>query len=344
MATKKGSIEGVSAVEIVFEDDADMDDVDVTVPDVKEDDDDDDVEVVPEPKATKKPVRRAAKPAPEPVVEDDDEELDTDMDVPTPSMDFDIFGEIEDVETGLENPTLLVYGKNGTGKTTFLGTDDGVLILVTDHGALSLRGKTTGKRTKKMLVDSFEKIEKLYLALKKAKPHSSGQGLVVQLPDGPFHVRYIAWDTVTKLAQVCLRDGVLGAMKDDLTKDVLKKTIKDWGEMSERMKHWLTLYKELPVRNVWLCQEQSNSEDVEADEYTIMPAVNQAVRIFLQSEADIIGRTFIQYGEKEGKRTVRFRMITGPNPKCVTKDRTNKLAHIITNPNLAEMMKAVYED
>ena len=279
MATKKGSIEGVSAVEIVFEDDDDMDDMEgvggAVVPKEEPDDDDEVMDVTPEPKKEKaKPARRAAKPAP--VVEEDDEELDTDMDVPTPSVDFGIFGDIEDVETGLENPTLLVYGKNGTGKTTFLGTDEGVLILVTDHGALSLRGKTTGKRTKKMLVDSFEKIEKLYLALKKAKPHSSGQGLVVQLPDGPFHVRYIAWDTVTKLAQVCLRDGVLGAMKDDLTKDVLKKTIKDWGEMSERMKHWLTLYKELPVRNVWLCQEQSNSEEVEADEYTIMPAVNQA--------------------------------------------------------------------
>lgn len=249
----------------------------------------------------------------------------------------DVSGLIVDVDEGLECPTWAIYGKNGTGKTTLLSTAEGVLIMAPDEGTLSIKDKAKG-RAKKIFIDTWGKVEAVYWLLKNGKWYSD-HSVDIPVKGGTFRVRYVGWDTVTSIARVCMRNVVLGAKESDLNKDILKKTMKDWGDMSEKLKYWMQQFKALDVQNIWNFQEQSNSDEVDSEEFSIFPAVNNSVRIYALEEADIIMRTFIGK-DKEGKS--EFKISAKPNPNYVTKDRTGKLSGVIAKPSIEKMYKHAF--
>ena len=252
-----------------------------------------------------------------------EEDLSTSAPAESSLSDF-----IVDIEDSVEHLTWVIYGKNGTGKTTILSTVDNMLVLAAEDGTLSIRDKAKGN-AKKIRIDTFRKLEELFWLLKGGR--WADNGVYIPTAKGEYLVKSLGFDTLTKLAEVCMRGVVLKEKEKDTSKDVITRTLKDWGVMSERMKYWLMMFKELPLQKVWLCQESANAEDIENDEYSIFPALNKSLRVFVQSEADIIGRTYIKQ-ISPGK--VQFRLSVAPNPTFITKDRTNVLGGVIPNPKL----------
>ena len=245
---------------------------------------------------------------------------------------------ITDIDDAVEFLTWVVYGKNGTGKTTLLSTADGILILAPEDGTLSIRGKAG--QAKKLKVDSWEKLEQVYWLLKNGITLPNG-GIRIAVAGGTFDVKYLAIDTVTKLAEVCMRNIVLGDKARDPSRDLVKKTMRDWGDMSEKMKYWIQTFEELPLQRVWVCQETTNSDDADSDEYSIYPSLNKSLRAYILSEADIIARTYIAKDAATG--TVQYRLSAMPNPTFVTKDRTSKVNKgAINNPHLDKMYKLIF--
>ena len=279
--------------------------------------------------------------------------LETLDEVPEPSLEpsrpkmsaplSEIEGLITDIDDSIHYLTWVIYGKNGTGKTTLLSTADGVLILAAEDGTLSIKDKAKGK-AKKLKIDTWEKLEAVYWLLKDGKwlkdKDGNVTGIEISTKTGKFVVRYLAIDTVTKLAEVCMRNVVLGSKAKDIDRDVIKRTMRDWGDMSEKMKYWIQQFEELPIQRVWTFQESSNSEDVESDEFSIFPAVNKSLRTYVLSEADIIARTYIAKTEKG----VQYRISAAPNANYVTKDRTSTLNKgAIANPSLEKLYQLVFE-
>lgn len=243
---------------------------------------------------------------------------------------------ITDIDDMVEYLTWVIYGKNGTGKTTLLSTADGVLILAAEDGTLSIKGKAANAR--KLKIDTWDKLESVYWLLKNGEP-AKGGGIRIRTSKGDFTVKYLAIDTVTKLSEVCMRNTVLGDKARDPSRDVIKKTLKDWGDSTERMKYWLQQFEELPIQRVWIFQENSNSDDVDSDEYSIFPAINKGLRTYVLSEADIIARTYIAKTEKG----IVYRLNACPNPSYVTKDRTGLInGGAINNPNLEKLYNVVF--
>lgn len=243
---------------------------------------------------------------------------------------------ITDVDDKIEHLTWVIYGKNGTGKTTLLSTAEGVLILAAEDGTLSIR--TKADKAKKIRIDTWDKFEAVYWLLRDGKV--TPNGIEIKTASGKFLVRYVAIDTVTKLAEVCMRNIVLGEKEKDINKDVIKRTMRDWGDMSEKMKYWLQQFEELPVQRVWLFQENSNTDDLESEEFSIFPAINKSIRTYVLSEADIIARTYIAKTEKG----VQYRLNASPNQSYVSKDRTNAINKgAINNPSLDKMYEAVFK-
>lgn len=244
---------------------------------------------------------------------------------------------ITDIDDSVEYLTWVIYGKNGTGKTTLLSTADGVLILAAEDGTLSIRGKAKGK-AKKLKIDTWDKLEAVYWLLKDGEPVKGG-GIKIRTSGGDFTVKYLAIDTVTKLAEVCMRNVVLGDKTSDVSKDLIKRTLRDWGDMGEKMKYWLQQFEELPIQRVWVCQENSNSDDVDSDEYSIFPALSKSLRTYVLSEADIIARTYIAKTDTG----MVYRINAAPNAKYVTKDRTGMInAGAINNPDLTKLYNRVF--
>lgn len=247
---------------------------------------------------------------------------------------------ITEVDDQVEYLTWLIYGKNGTGKTTLLSTVEGMLILAAEDGTLSIKDKAKGK-AKKIQVDMWEKVEGVYWLLKNSPVEKDADGNIVGIrintKSGSFLVKSIAFDTITKLADVCMRNIVLGEAEKDPTKDILKKTLRNWGDMSEKLKYWLQMFQDFPVQKVWLCQETANADDLDSEEFSIFPNASKSIRGYIMSEADVIARTYIAKTEKG----VQFRLSAAPNDKYVTKDRTNKLK-IVANPSLSAIYKVVF--
>jgi energy-coupling factor transporter ATP-binding protein EcfA2 len=262
---------------------------------------------------------------------------------PQPSVGVnlsDIEALITDIDDSVEFLTWLIYGKNGTGKTTLLSTVEGTLILAAEDGTLSIKDKAKGK-AKKIAVNKWEVIEGVYWLLKNSPVEKNTDGSIagirIQTKDGSFLVKSIAFDTITKLADICMRNVVLGEKETDPSKDILKKTMKNWGDMSEKMKYWLQMFQDFPIQKIWLFQEGTNSEDVDSEEFNIFPQVNKSLRAYAMSEADVIARTYIA----KVATGIQFRLSAAPNDKYVTKDRTNKLK-IVANPSLSSIYKLVF--
>lgn len=245
---------------------------------------------------------------------------------------------ISPVDDSLACLTWAVYGKNGTGKTTLLSTMPGMLILAAEDGTMSIRGKAPG--AVKLKIDTFDKLEQVYWLLSTGKPTATG--IEIKTAKGPFVVRAVGIDTVTRLSEVCMRNTVLRAKESDASRDLITRTIRDWGDMSDRMKYWLHLFKELPIYNIWTFQEGSNSENVDSDEFSIFPAVNASLRTYVLSDADIIARTYISRDATTGE--VVYKMSAAPNPKFVTKDRTGLInSGAIKNPNLEKLHEYIFK-
>lgn len=248
---------------------------------------------------------------------------------------------ITDVDDAIQYLTWVIYGKNGTGKTTLLSTTEGMLILAAEDGTLSIREKAKDK-AKKIKIDTWDKLEQVYWLLEKSPrvKDKAGNIIGINIPVAggkTFLVKSVGIDTVDRLVEVCMRNVILGERDKDTSKDVLKRTLKDWGTMGEKLKFWLQQFEELPIQRVWLCQEASTSDDSESDEFSIYPALNQGVRKYILADADIIARLTIAKTEKGPQ----FRLSALPNAKYVTKDRTTKLTGVIANPSLDKIYNAV---
>ena len=251
---------------------------------------------------------------------------------------LDISSLITDVDDSVEHLTWLIYGKNGTGKTTLLSTVDGMLILAAEDGTLSIREKAKGT-AKKIRVDTWDKIEQVYWLLKNGK--YTGEGIEIPVAGGTFLVKSVGFDTLTKLVDVCLRGVVLGDKAKDPTIDILKPTLAHQNQVAQRMKYWLEMYKQLPIQKVWLAQEDSNSEDLQNEEFSIYPAMSKSIRLYALSQADVIARTYIK--QLDDKR-VQYRLSIIPNQTYVTKDRTNKLGAIFPNPKLSALYERAFAE
>lgn len=240
---------------------------------------------------------------------------------------------ITGVDEQKDNLVWVIYGKNGTGKTTLLSTLEGMLIVAIEDGTMSIRRRTDVTRTRKILIKDWEDIEALYWYLKKLKPHKDG-GLIIpaskKYPE--FVVKGIAFDTVTGLINVCFRN-ILGV------KDILTITQRNWGDMTQKVTTWLGYFEDLPVDSYWLLQERNNGDNLDDDEFAVCPDANNKLRTFLTSEADVIARTRIK--KREGKNY--FYLIASPNERAVTKDRTGVLIKPVRNPNLDAINAKIFE-
>lgn len=273
---------------------------------------------------------------------DDDEAVDIEIEVSapvaealTPKTKSVSTGSIADLIADLDEDkpwlTYAFYGKNGTGKTHLGATCDGSLILPIEDGTITIRKMGNKGKIKKLPIINWQSIEDAYWMLHSGTP--TAEGIVIKTKTGNFLVRAVVFDTLTRLVQVCLRSVVLGAAATDPSKDVVSPTLRDWGIMSQKIQYWLMQFEELPVHKVWLLQETSMGE-TDDEEFAIFPDMNRALRNFVQSEADVIGRTCIVKYEGQSVHALKF----GANTRFITKDRTGDLGKTWINPRLDKII------
>lgn len=238
---------------------------------------------------------------------------------------------IEDVGKTPKHMTWVVYGKNGTGKTTFGASGEGTLVAeIEKDGTFSVRDKSDAK---KFSVRTWKDFEKLYWYLK----------------DNCSKYKVIVLDTLTRLQELAIREIVLGnkaSNADLMDDDVVKITLQQRGHIAQKMVYWLNAYNNLPVHRVWLCQEAGNSEDLDVKDYEAYPDLTRKIRIYVCSDATVIARTMVKTKEIVDGGVLRkepvYVLSTSAVEGYLIKDRTNVLGKGAINPKINELIDKVY--
>jgi len=236
--------------------------------------------------------------------------------------DSDIEGDIHSVTLANKPRSWAIYGRSGTGQTTFAGTfPKPILILdVKDQGTDSVAGV---KGIDSIDIRDWEHFEEVYYFLRKDKRYKT-----------------VVIDTVTMLQQMCL-EYILADKKRDGARvgDWGTMSKREWGEASGMMKDWIVNFRGLNKEVVFLAQERvskTDEDETDDDDNMITPEVGphvmKSVAITLNAAVSIIGNTFRKLrrfnkevkGKKVKKEEVRYCLRIGPNPYYDTKIRKPK--------------------
>lgn len=210
-----------------------------------------------------------------------------------------------------------IYGRSGTGKTTFASTFPPPILLldIRDKGTDSIADLNTVDYKR---IESFDDVEEIYYFLKKSKRYKT-----------------VVFDTITQLQQLCMEEVVGNKRKKDAG-DWGGMTKREFGDVAAKMKEWVLNFRDLPMEVVFLAQERTTRGDEDDDNPDRMlvpevgPQVMPSIAGHLNAAVAVIGNTFIRTvvshkPGKGGKRVatdkVRYSMRIGPNPVYTTKTR-----------------------
>jgi phage nucleotide-binding protein len=235
--------------------------------------------------------------------------------------------EIRPVSENSDRLTMVIYGRNGTGKTTF-ACSSGLKTLVIDcneKGTQSVRKLTN---VDKFVLGNFERLDWVYWYLR-AGNH-------------PYQVVVI--DTVTMLAMMCMKYILKDDADRDIGRDPMMPDKRHWGKLGEMIKDAIIKFRNLsehpthPVHVIFTAQEKTTyNEDDEDGETKVEthPELSPSPRSTLLSAVAIIGRLYTREVElPNGRKEQERRMLLGTHPKYVSKNRYEELRRIERKPTL----------
>ena len=180
----------------------------------------------------------------------------------------------------------VVYGASGTGKTVFWWTAPKPIFASAEGWLLSIAGKNP----------AFVEIRSL----------KDLQDLHDYLKTQTHEFETVVIDSITEI-------------NDIIKLDIEKRTgrsmqVQDWWELSKKIKWILRWFRDLPMHTLFIAQESVEKDE---DKVTkIVPSLNGKAATEIAYFMDIVWYLFI---DKAGER----KMITAPNEKLLTKDRTS---------------------
>ena len=209
----------------------------------------------------------------------------------------------------------LFFGPSKTGKTTLAGSAPKVIILDTEGGTMSLRGKN---------VD--------VLPIPDWKTFDSA---VHELMMGGHGYESVAVDSVTMLAELAGRQAQLMEHILDAAKDARQA----YGALGAMVRHKLLVLNSLPLNVIFTAQlREREAIDMEAGQYPLVPDVTPAVLKVLMAAPDVIGRTaIVQTGSKP--TDVEYRVVFGPETRSQVGHRDLGLPQAVSNLTIPQLIK-----
>jgi hypothetical protein len=225
---------------------------------------------------------------------------------------------------------ILVYGRNGSGKTRFAASAPNCLIIdIHEEGTRSAKGTGAKKFPKKGQI-TWDQIGNVYWYLK----------------SGNHNFDSVAIDTVTAMNRLCLR-MVMGEAEDrDPNREIGMPDRRAYGRAGELMREQLLAFRNLPMHVIFTAQERVISDE-DGDEPALhTPDLPAGSRGIAMGSVSIIGRMFRQEVKIRNKATKEVtsrwedRMLVGPHEEYDTKDRTNNLGSVVRRPTMADIIAA----
>jgi hypothetical protein len=243
----------------------------------------------------------------------------------------DIESRIVSVDEAGPYVKLLVYGRNGSGKTRFAASGPKCLLIdIHEQGTRSARGSG-------------------------AKVFPNPNGKPITWPDigqvywylaaGNHPYETVAIDTVTAMNRLCL-EMVMGEAEDrDPNREIGLPDRRAYGRAGELMRSQLLAFRNLNMHVVFTAQERV-IKDEDTDEPVLhTPDLPAGSRGIAMGSVGIIGRIYSQQVRVRNKTTKKIverwedRLLVGPHEEYDTKDRTNALGSVVRRPTMTDIIR-----
>jgi phage nucleotide-binding protein len=218
---------------------------------------------------------------------------------------------------------MLVYGRSGTGKTTFASSfpKPALLIDVREKGTDSI-ANVDGVDV--IQLESWQDLEDIYWYISNEKKYKT-----------------VIIDQISSLQDMAMEK----AMEDE-SKDAMSMRL--WGTVSGLMKTWLMNYRDLIDQGINVCfiAHDRLSKEGDGDEDQIEPLMGPrlmpSVAGLICGAVKVIGSTYIRENFLEDQvRQVEYRMRLGPHAYYVTKLRNplgSETPESILNPTFEKIV------
>lgn len=258
------------------------------------------------------------------------------------SLEGDIASRIVDVEDLEDHVKMVLYGRSGTGKTTFAGSFPmpGLLIDCNDRGTGSVRGV---KGLKVLPARTLADVKQAYWLLE----------------SGKHNFKTVILDTVSMLQDFAIREVLADNRREVEDGDLggwgtMRK--QDWGDVSSIMKAQLINFRELPMNVVFIAQDRTSREDGSDEDGGISPEVGPrvmpSVASTMNAAVDWIGNTFVKEKvittkvgvKKKERREIQYCMRIGPHSSYITKVRKPKAVEVpryVVDPTYDKLIELV---
>lgn len=220
---------------------------------------------------------------------------------------------------------VLMYGRNGMGKTRFACTAPKPLLIdIQEKGTKSVRKY---KGVEVYPARSWKEVVWAYWYLKA----------------GGHEYESVILDTLTGMQNVCMVQVLKESGDRDPTKDPKTATMRDWGKLAQLMKEQLLNFRNLDMHVVFTAQERTYDNE-EEERMERVPDLSPGSRATATACVDVIGRIYKKErrtalkGGKE-KKEWETRVLFGPHEDFVTKDQTGVLSRIEVEPSIPDILE-----
>lgn len=180
------------------------------------------------------------------------------------------------------------------------------------------------------------------------------------LKQNPGHYKSVCWDTATQMQQILIEEigGKKAEKKKKAAGDWGVMTKQDWGEVSSKMKTWITNFRDLPgIKTVFIAQDRTfnitDDDDPEEDGIApeVGPSLSPATMKHLCAAVSVIGQTFVRtriikskMKGKPDKEVTEYCLRLGPSQSYITKFRKPKaidLPDFLIDPTYEDILETI---
>jgi hypothetical protein len=196
----------------------------------------------------------------------------------------------------------VIYGKSGSGKTTFAATAPKPIFASAEQGLLSIRDNNIDY----VNITTLAELQELILFLKK----------------GEHDYETLVIDSISEINEI---------IKAGIEKGGRAMQLQDWGTLAREIRNLLMKSKMLDMHILFIAQEKVI--EVEGDRPTKMPSMNGKAAGDICYAMDIVGYAHVN---KNGEHKI----ITSAHPDLHTKDRSG-LIGVDNNANFSEWVERI---
>ncbi|UXR54514.1 ATP-binding protein [Staphylococcus schleiferi] len=223
-----------------------------------------------------------------------------------------------------------VYGKFGTGKTTFLTKDNNALVLDINED-----GTTVTEDGAVVQIKNYKHFAMVVKMLPQILEQLRGNGKQIDV---------VVIETIQKLRDITIEDIMAGKTR--------KPTFNDWGETATRIVHMYRYISKLQEHyqfHLAISGHEGINKEKDEEGSTINPTITieaqDQIRKAVVSQSDVLGRMTIEEYDQDGQKAFNYVFNAEPSPVFETKIRHSQSVQIndkkFINPSIDDVVQAI---